>query len=94
MTMEAFTKAYETLGFRVCFSGALEEGVEKMALFGIDQNGITVPTHAALQLASGEWTSKLGDLEDIQHTIVEAVNGPLYGRPAIYLERPRRSTNI
>ena len=81
-------KAYETLGFRLCFSNALEDGLEKTAIFGIDRNGITVPTHVALQLGSGAWTSKLGDLEDIRHSTPDDVNGPVYGRPALYMVRP------
>ena len=50
---------------------------------------MSVPTHAALQLESGAWTSKLGDFEDIEHVTVDAVNGPLYGRPVAFLSRRR-----
>ncbi len=94
LTLEAFTIAYGTLGFKICFSNALEPGVEKIAIFAIERNGVLRPTHAALQLETGAWTSKLGDLEDIEHAPVEAVNGPIYGEPAIYMQRPRSSTNI
>jgi len=92
--MDAFVQAYQTLGFKVCFSNALERGVEKIALYGQDRNGIIVPTHAALQLESGAWTSKLGDCEDIEHAVVDNVNGPRYGHPQVYLQRPLPSTRI
>lgn len=87
--MPAFMQAYETLGFRLCFGDALENGVEKVAIFGKERNGVIIPTHAALQLESGAWTSKLGDFEDIEHSILDAVNGPVYGRPVVYMKRPR-----
>ena len=94
LTFPAFVLAYSTLGFNVCFSSALEEGMEKIAIFGIERSGVKVPTHAALQLETGSWTSKLGDFEDIEHPAVDAVSGPIYGRPIVYMQRPRPSTNI
>src|ERR1017187_7002374 len=78
VTMEAFIQAYGTLGFNPCFfDTSLVPGTEKIALFGIKQADLMVPTHAALQLETGRWTSKLGDFEDISHVSVEAVNGPI-----------------
>jgi hypothetical protein len=90
-TIGAFVEAYGALGFRLCFDGSLQPGVEKLAIFGriVQPDKPPVPTHAALQLESGQWTSKLGDLEDISHAPVEAVNGPVYGKVVCYLERPR-----
>jgi hypothetical protein len=49
-----------------------------------------VPTHAALQLPSGEWTSKLGPFEDISHAHENDVNGPAYGAVRFYMSRPVR----
>lgn len=94
LTIEAFVLAYNTLGFNVCFSAALENGVEKIAIFAIERNDRKIPTHAALQLETGTWTSKLGDFEDIEHPAVDAVNGPAYGQPVIYMRRPRPSTGL
>jgi len=90
-TMEAFIEAYGTLGYRLCFDGTLQPGIEKLALFGIrvQPGDPPVPTHAALQLESGNWTSKLGDLEDISHATVEAVSGPIYGHVFCFLQRLR-----
>lgn len=88
-TIGAFVEAYGTLGFALCFDGTLQEGIEKIALFGIKESGAVTPTHAALQLESGHWTSKLGDFEDIAHSPVDAVAGPLYGSVICYLSRPR-----
>lgn len=88
-SIESFIKAYETLGYRVCFGSELEGGIEKVAIFSIAESGIQRPTHAALQLESGKWTSKLGDLEDIEHDPLQSVNGPLYGTPTVYMSRVR-----
>jgi hypothetical protein len=89
VTVEAFMRAYETLGYGLCFDGSLEKGLEKIAIFGKGPKGEELPTHAALQLESGEWTSKLGPFEDVRHKTVDAVNGPTYGKVICYMSRPR-----
>jgi hypothetical protein len=90
VSTQAFLLAYGTLGFKLCFEGSLQAGVEKLALYGKGSAGSEIPTHAALQLESGEWTSKLGNFEDISHTRDEDVNGPVYGSVLCYMSRPRR----
>ena len=89
-TIQAFVRAFGTLGFSRCSNGDLEPGIEKVALYGKGLEGVEVPTHAARQLESGEWTSKLGRLEDIEHLSVENVAGPVYGRVVCYLSRSRK----
>ena len=89
VTTETFLRAYGTLGFSLCFDGGLEIGIEKIALYGKGPSGAEVPTHAALQLESGQWSSKLGPFEDISHTAPEAVSGPIYGTVIFYLARRR-----
>jgi hypothetical protein len=87
--VEAFMLAFGTLGYVECNDGAPEDGIEKIALFAVSTTGYLLPTHAALQLASGEWTSKLGPLEDIVHTTLEAVAGPVYGNAVKFMARVR-----
>jgi hypothetical protein len=83
-------KAYETVGYKLCRNSSLEVGVEKIAIFGVESaDGTKIPTHASLQLESGEWTSKLGPHEDILHKTEEAVNGPVYGKPVLFMSRLR-----
>jgi hypothetical protein len=95
LSVEAFVLAYQTIGFLPCFTPALEDGIEKIAVYAVDiGNEKLFPTHAALQLESGRWTSKMGDLEDIHHGDAEDVNGPLYGRPVVYMQRKRIPTTI
>lgn len=75
-----------------CADGEHEPNVEKVAIY-IDQFGI--PTHVALQLPDGRWTSKLGDWDDITHQLEALTGNPLpdkgwpYGTVAQFLRRPR-----
>jgi len=45
------------------------------------------PTHAARQLPSGRWSSKLGPMEDIEHELQD-VTGSVYGSVVLVLKRP------
>lgn len=87
----AFVTMYEARGYQICPDGSLEAGFEKIALYTVPgPMGLILPTHAAYQLANGNWTSKLGDFEDIEHFQVEKLNGPRYGSVHLYMKRPRQ----
>ena len=73
-TIESFFSLFQFLGFETCDSALLEPGLEKIALYAIGSK----PTHAARQLDTGLWTSKLGPLEDIEHTL-ESLESDVYG---------------
>ena len=83
-TIEAFITAYSLLGYTPCETADLEHEYEKIALY-IDPQGI--PTHAARQLPSGKWTSKLGQMEDIEHNTLDGLNGSIYGKVGQILKR-------
>ncbi len=83
--IEAFIKAFEILGYRVCQDIKFEKGFIKIAIYA-EPNG--KPTHAARQLESGKWTSKLGGFEDIEHNDIEGVSGGLYGSVSIIMKKP------
>ena len=85
VTLNAFTTAFGTIGYIGEGEESLEPGVEKIALFA-DTTGM--PTHAARQLPSGAWTSKLGNAEDIEHEL-RALEGEIYGTVALILKRPK-----
>ena len=85
-TLESFVAAFELQGYHVCDNSTHEPEVEKIAIFTRPSGE---PTHAARQLGSGKWTSKLGPDEDIEHDRVEAVGGTLYGDVATVMGRPR-----
>ena len=86
-TVCAFEKAFNTLGYVRCLNGNLEDSYEKIALYAKIKDQLTVPTHAARQLKCGRWTSKLGELEDIEHNEVKDLTGPMYGEPVLYMKR-------
>ncbi|MCY3664657.1 MAG: hypothetical protein OXH81_03275 [Gemmatimonadetes bacterium] len=83
--MEVYAEVFQRLGFEECQDATFEVGVEKVAIFAIDGS----PTHAARQLADGTWTSKLGQLEDIEHRGLDQVGEGDYGEPVLFLKRPR-----
>ena len=82
LTLEAFQAAYETLGYTACADGALEQGFKKIAIFATNQ-----PTHAAIQLADGQWSSKLGRWVDLSHPL-DGLDGTEYGAPAVFMKKP------
>ena len=91
VTLNAFIEAFKTRNYVPCddFNSDLEPGFEKIAIY-VDP--ITdEPTHAALQLPSGSWTSKLGDWEDIEHETLVSLESDVYGRPTKVMKRPRES---
>lgn len=79
----AFIKLFESIGYIICENGELEDGFLKVVIFTSNK----IPTHAARQLKSGMWTSKLGPHVDISHT-VKGLSGGVYGNAEIYLKRP------
>jgi len=88
--LEAFVLAFATLGYEKCESSALAAGVEKIAIYVCEKT--CRPSHAARQLPSGRWTSKLNTGIDIEHPDLEAVEGSAhlsYGRVAQIMCRPR-----
>ncbi|HVC95198.1 MAG TPA: hypothetical protein VND64_15995 [Pirellulales bacterium] len=84
VTLEAFREVFATLGYVLCAGDELEPGFNKIAVFANDQG---VPKHAARQLASGRWTSKLGKMEDIEHALHD-LSGTEYGSVALIMKRP------
>jgi len=82
-TVAAFVEAFRSLGYAPCPDDTLEAGYEKVALYAL----AGVPKHAARQLPSGSWTSKLGELEDIEHTL-DGLVGVWYGALVQILKRP------
>lgn len=85
--VRAFIRAYATLGYEPCDSGDRERGWEKIALYA--KEGCV--THAARQLPSGTWSSKLGADIDVQHA-VDGLAGQLYGGIVQFLRRPARGS--
>jgi hypothetical protein len=84
-TVDNLLAALAAAGFVPCPDGALEPGFEKVAVYALSP---TEYTHAARQLLSGRWTSKLGMDATIEHDTPEAVAGGVYGELVRFLRRP------
>jgi hypothetical protein len=82
-SVETLCRTFESLGYTKTENEIYEQGFEKVAIYG-DQVGFT---HAARQLPTGKWTSKLGDWEDIEHDTLEALEGEFYGKAVQILKR-------
>lgn len=88
VTLGAFVAAFQTKGYLPCTDGAFESGFERVVIY-TDDGGI--PTHAAKQVvATGKWSSKLGQGVDIEHDLND-LDGPLYGIPRQFLRRAVRA---
>jgi hypothetical protein len=81
--IQTLVQAYQSLGFAVCADGNLEAGYEKVALYG----NFFFYLHAARQLPSGQWTSKLGADVDIEHDTPKDVAEGLYGVVMYFMRR-------
>lgn len=89
-TIAAFVEMFGLFGFVPSVSRAPTKNIDRLALYA--RGGI--PTHVARQLPNGKWTSKLGNVEDLEHTL-EALEGPLYGQvvQTVSQSKPTGGTN-
>jgi hypothetical protein len=78
-------QAFAALGYEACDDGRLEMDCNKVALYGLSW----FYTHAARQLPTGKWTSKLGKSEDIEHDSPDDVAGGIYGEVVLFMRRQR-----
>ncbi len=84
-TTTALIDAMQSVGFVPCADGSLEDGVEKIAIY----TDVHEYMHAARQLDSGKWTSKMGKGERIEHDTPQDLAGPAYGQVTAFMKRPR-----
>jgi hypothetical protein len=82
-TLQALIQLYLDAGYEQCDSGQREDRFKKVAIY-VNQEG---PQHVARQLESGRWTSKLGDLEDIEHDTLDILEGEDYGKATVFLRK-------
>jgi hypothetical protein len=84
-SVDTFARLFEVHGYVRCNSSTHEHGYEKVVIYG--RAGRV--EHAARQLRSGCWVSKLGEEQDIEHDRVEDVECPLYGSATLFFKRKR-----
>lgn len=83
-----YIRLFERLGFESCATPALEDGEEKIAVYGANR----AFEHVAFQREDGTWSSKLGELSDIRHDHLDSIagNGPFeYSGVVFFMRRAR-----
>ena len=80
----SFIEAFQLKDYKVCDKWEHEEGYRRIALYV--KEGTTECTHAARELSSGKWTSKLGKDKDIQHGTPFSIEGPTYGKVYCFMK--------
>jgi len=85
-TLGSVKRIFELHGYRGCQTGNREAGYEKVALYERQDSGVE---HVARQLQSGEWTSKIGEWEDIRHPTLEVLECEDYGSVTLIMKRLR-----
>lgn len=78
---DALRSCFEQIGYELCTDGLPEVGFEKVALYE-DDDGMW--SHAAKLQENGTWSSKLGEIEDIQHDSEHCFAKSIYGRGLLH----------
>jgi len=81
--IESLKELFAGLNYDECGDNSLEAGYEKVALY--ESRGRF--EHAARQMPTGRWRSKMGRGPLIEHRSPESLSGGVYGEPAIYMRR-------
>lgn len=81
-TLEAFISLFALIGYQICTDDSVENDFEKIAIFSKNDK----VSHAARQLPDGFWTSKLGVMQDISHSIF-SMNDGFYGSAVVFMRR-------
>jgi len=79
----------------MCDDDSLEQGFEKVAIYVDEEDDM--PSHMARQLESGWWTSKCGNLQDITHQTLSALEGGQdygYGKVTCIMKRKRNLETV
>lgn len=91
MKFSSFIVAAAEFGYAQCDSGDLEDGIEKIAFYGLAE----YVDHAARQLPDGRWTSKLGlEHDDIEHDTADCISGGEYGPILGFFSRPSKGSSV
>jgi hypothetical protein len=94
-SLDAYIRAFRTQGFESCLDAALEEGVEKIAIYTVNEQHTArcLFKHVARQLPSGKWTSKCGETFDLSHRL-EALEGDKYGKATHFMKREPGASQV
>jgi len=81
-SLDRYIKYFESYGYLINDNSDKQEGFTKIAIsFDKDKNF----KHVCKQLPNGEWSSKLGDWEDIKHNNPIDLLGRSYGVDVLFM---------
>lgn len=83
--VQVLVAIFEAHGYSVCSDCESEAHYEKVAIYSVQGRF----KHAARQLRSGRWASKLGEGHDIEHERAEHLDSMIYGSAEQFLRRLR-----
>lgn len=86
--IDKYIEYFKSLGFLECDKKEiidLDKETKVIAVYYSSSNRAF--THVARRLENGNWASKLGDWEDIEHNVPEVLLGSSYGDSVVYLKK-------
>ena len=86
--IESLKEAFTGLGYNPCDDSDTEEGYQKVALY--EHQGRF--KHAALQMPSGRWRSKMGKGPVVEHNSPESLANGIYGCPTVFMRRAEKDS--
>lgn len=84
--LESFIKLFQFLWYEITDNSNYEDNYEKVGIYTENDK----VTHAARQLISWKWTSKLWVWNDIEHNTLSGLEGMCYGKCSLVMKRIRR----
>ena len=87
--IESLQEAFSGQGYERCDDSNAEAGYHKVALY--ESHGEM--RHAAAQIHTGRWRSKMGKGPVIEHHNTESLSGGVYGEPTVFMRRATVATD-
>ena len=84
---ETYVRFFALNGYELADDDSLEEGYTKIAIYVLDDEF----AHVARQVSRYRWTSKIGEQEDIEHSLRALENDApyTYGTASIFMRKPK-----
>jgi hypothetical protein len=83
-SLSSYVDVFVHAGFEPCDSREWEPGCEKIAIYANEDGDFT---HVAKMIDAETWTSKVGQLDDIEHRTVESLEDERFGTVVHVLRR-------
>ena len=92
-TINNFVSLYRKFNYEICEDSSWEFEYDKIALYISVLSGRNTVSHAAKQIDSYWWSSKIGGDELFEHTL-EAIENKNVGTKYVFLKRPKNLSSL